>query len=495
MPNNLVISAPRQGIAPSPHVGFGDVRNLDIFSIPGVALLNNSVAKKSVAIVTGLVQWIVKHPTTPTTFFGLDADGVVYTSTNSGTTWTVVSGNTAGGKGQGLAIWKDYLFVAYTAGLDVYGPISGTPTWSKAWKTIDSDALWHPMIVSKNDNKLYGGAGRYVFSLDENSGQTFVPATSATYTFTQQALDLPPNYRIKCLEELGNNLMCGTWMGANVYDLLIADIFPWDRTSVSFGQPIVIVENGIHAMLTIGSYMIVMAGIGGAIYKTYGADAVPIAQIPNSICNLDGGKNLLPHPGAIINFKGRPFFGVSGNGTDAISGMGVWSLLQTSRGNILTHEHTISTGTDGTSYVVKIGALCGITRDNLLIGWSDATPTASYGIDNLTVTSRVTSYGGYFESPFYTVGSNKKLRKFEEMEFQFARPLRVNEGIKVEYRTDLAATFTEIDTYDYATWGAVVSKNIITELPTDIKACEQIQLKISLTGTTTSPHFKSLTLL
>jgi len=124
----------------------------------------------------------------------------------------LMEGFTAGGHGNGLAIFKNYLIVARDAYLDVCG--DGTTTgivnanWSNSWQAIDSDTLWHPMIVSKLDGLLYGGAGRYVFSIEELT--TFVPGTGATFTYTQQALDLPSRYRIKCLDELGNNIMLGT---------------------------------------------------------------------------------------------------------------------------------------------------------------------------------------------------------------------------------------------------------------------------------------------
>jgi hypothetical protein len=165
-----------------------------------------------------------------------------------------------------MMIWKDYLFVARAAALDVYGPLSGSPSWSNSWQTITSDSLWHPMLVSFNDNKLYGGAGKFVFSLDEASGSTFAPGTASTYTWTAQALDLPPNYRIKSLEELGNNLMCGTWMGSAIDDFEVADIFPWDRSSSSFGSPIKLKENGANALLTVNNLLYIFAGIGGTIY-------------------------------------------------------------------------------------------------------------------------------------------------------------------------------------------------------------------------------------
>jgi len=493
----ILIKAPREGIAQSPHVGYGDVRNLDISSIPGIVRLNNITAKKSSTTVVTLPQWIVKNPATPAEVYALDSAGKVYKSADSGASWALMTGFTAGGTGQGMAIWKNYLFVARATAIDICG--DGTATgitnanWSNSWAglTLTTDALWHPMFVSKNDGNLYIGAGKFISSVLEVSGQTFAPGTGATYTATAEALDLPANYRVKCLEELGNNLMIGTWQGTNVYDLRIADIFPWDRSATSFGQPINMEENGVHAMKNIGNSLVVLAGTDGKIYLCDGVNSTMIGQIPDSVSDLGGGKNIAWYPGAIANYKGKIFFGVSGNGTDAIGGMGVYSLLRTSKGNILTHEHTISTATDGTSYVVKIGAILPVTRDNLLIGWYDATPTASYGIDAITTTSFSSSYVGYFESPFYTVGSLLQQKTPTEIEFNLVRPLRTGEGIRLAYRTDITATYTTIVTPTFTTDGAVVSVNTIYEFP----PCEQIQFKVSFLGTTTTtPELKNISI-
>ena len=185
MNKDLIIPSPAIGIGPSAFRGFQDVRNLDLSTFPGVAILNNLIAKKSSTTVVGRVNWMVKNPATPAEVYGLDADGKVYKSSDSGATWALMTGFTSGGHGNGLAIWKNYLIVARDAFLDVCG--DGTATgitnanWTNSWKAIDSDLLWHPMLVSKNDNKLYGGAGKYVFSLDEATAP-FVPATAASYT-------------------------------------------------------------------------------------------------------------------------------------------------------------------------------------------------------------------------------------------------------------------------------------------------------------------------
>lgn len=494
----LIIRAPSTGIAQSPHVGFADVRNLDVFSFPGVAILNNLLAKKSGSTVTNRVNWMVKNPATPAEIYALDTAGVVYKSTDSGATWAVLSGNTTtSAHGNGLAIFKNYLFVARDALLDVCG--DGTATgitaanWTNGWKSIDSDVLWHPMLISKNDNKLYGGAGKYVYSLDEVSGQTFAPGNSATYTFTSQALDLPPNYRIKCIEELGNNLVLGTWQGTNVYDLRIADIFPWDRSASSFGQPITLNEFGTHALLNTGNSLIILAGLDGLVYTSDGVSASPIGQIPLSIADISGGKYIEFFPGAICNFRKRVYFGVSSGGSaTTIAGMGVYSLTRTSKGNILIHEHTISTGSDGDGEILNIGSLLPITRDELLVSWRDA---SSYGIDKTTNTSYTTSYGGYFDAFLYRTGRSDQLHKFQELEINLVRPLRTNEGVRVAYRDDLTDSFTTLITWDFATYGAELSHTTSLNTPTyNIPASELLQIRVSLTGTTTSPEFSHITL-
>lgn len=558
---DLIIEVPSKGISSSPYLGFADVRNLDIFSLPGVVKLNNILAKKSVTTVTNLVQWLVKNPLVPTEAYAVDAGGAVYKSANVTTTcsWSAVTGNahtctisngtpavvsatthgfaigdkvifsttgslptgitagttyyiitdgfgadafeislTSGGaaintstpgsgthsfltNGAGLAIWKDYLFVPRASSIDVYGPLSASPSWTNNWKKIDCDSLWHPLIVSKNDNKLYGGAGKYVFSIDENTGQTFAPGTSASYTFTQQALDLPPNYRIKCLEELGNNLMIGTWMGTNVYNFRVADIFPWDRSSSSFGQPITINENGVNAMININSILYLSAGIDGGIYSCNGVQANAIAQIPQSLSDISGGKYLEFYPGAITNYKGKLYFGVSGGGTSAIDGMGVYSLTQTSKGNILNLEHAVSSLNYGASNVLKIGALLPITRDSLLVGWRDNT---TYGIDMTTNTSYAygTNYSGYFISPLYQVGTPLVKRQFTQGEFILSKELATGEGIQISYRVNLTDSWTTIGTYTYATLGAVMSHNFNADMPDS----ELLQIKVGLLGTSTT---------
>lgn len=491
--NELIIQAPSTGIAQSPHIGFGDCRNLDISSIPGIVRLNNNLSKVSGTAVTGLVKWIVRDPVTSANFYAVDDAGDVYVSTDSGATFAALGSQpTAGGTGQGLAIWKNYLWCPRATAMDIYGPLDSSPAWRNSWAglTMTSDALWHPMLVSKLDGELYGGEGRYIFNVAEVAGKTFAWDDATTYTATASALTLPVGYRVKCLEELGNDLIIGTWQGTTITDFKIADIFKWDGTSTTYGQPLMLNENGVNALLTVGNTLYILAGVDGRVYRSDGVSAVQVAQVPTSIANVEGSNYLEPFPGAFINYKGRPTFGVSSGGATYTSGMGIYSIKETSRGTILNHEHQISTGNDGTSQILKIGALCQKARDQIVVGWADGT---TEGIDLTTTTTRVGSYGGYFETPLYAVGTPLNSRQFSEIEFQLAKELAAGEGIQIKFRVNLTDTFTTIGTWDYTTLGAVTSHHARVNIP----ATEFIQLRVELgagTSSLTTPQLRQVIL-
>jgi hypothetical protein len=487
-PKPLIIEAPRQGIAQSPHIGFGNVRNLDIYSVPGVAKLNNILAKVSSTNVTATVKWIVRDPVTVANFYAVDSAGTVYVSTNSGASFAALGSQpSSAGAGQGLAIWKDYLWCPRATAMDLYGPLSGSPSWTNAWSglTMDTDSLWHPLFVSELDDKLYGGAGRYIFSISEDTGETFAPATSTTYTATARALTLPANIKVKCLAELSNNLMIGTWKGTNIYDFNSAIIYPWDGSSITYNQPIFIKENGVNAMLSDNGSLYILAGIGGLIYKSNGIQAWPIGKIPLSVSDISGGKYLEPYPGAIMTFKGKLYFALSSSTTSGkivSDGIGIYSLYETGDENILNLEHFISSESTGSANATVIGALLPISRDQFLCGWRDNT---TYGIDLLSTTSfsYSTSYSGYFESPLYQVGTFLNRKPFSQIEFYLAKELAASEGIRVKFRINLTDSWTTIGTY---TTSNIRTGEISFNDAVNIPACENLQIRCELLGTSTT---------
>lgn len=496
---DLVIKDFRAGIGPSPHVGFGDMRNMDISSIPGIARLNYAAIKKSGTAVADLPIQLVRNWRDTTEFFALDATGVVYQSNDNGETWSVQSSSGAPTGGVlSMCIWEDFLMVARQNSLGYFGPLTSAPTagWNLSWNSIDTATDYHPMIRSLNDGKLYGGAAGYIFSLDKGHATgSFSPTGGSTgYLFTQQALDLLGNttgeYRVKCLEELGSNLMIGTDHNANILDTEIDQdgvIFPWDRTSESFTKPIVFKKNGINQMFNINEFLYVQAGLEGRYYKSNGVQYTPLTGIPDGITNIDGGRFMRNSPGAIGYFDDKFFFGQNPGATASdMGGIGVWSVDLTT--GVLAFEHAISTGNMGDASNVRIGSILPVTHDRLMIGWKDG---ATSGID-ITGTGRSQNYSGYFESPLYQVGTILNPRTFTEIEFQLVQPLATGQGVKLKYRTNLSDSFATIDTYDFATLGAVISNNAKADIP----SCEFIQIRGELTcaGTNATPQLRTVTL-
>jgi len=443
MAKPLVISNWQNGIAPSPYLGFQRIVNCDISSSPGGLKVNRKTAKKTATTVDAQVNWIVRDPDTPANIFALDANGVLYKSANSGTSWAEVSNR--GGTGQGLAVQWGYVFVIGDDGasggqIDVM-KISDS-SWTTDWQTVDYDSLWSPMIVSKNDGKIYGGAGQYIFSIEQNSGQVFVPATGATFTFTQQALDLPENYRIKCLTELGSTLMIGTWQGASVFQIRNGDIFPWDRSSTSFNLPIELFENGVHAMITIQNQLYIFAGVTGTIYVSNGYSTQKLAQIPESLVSVttDTAGGLYEfYPGSVMNYRGKIYFGIGNN----VATVGVFSVdIQT---GVLNVEHLISTGEDGSTSSAttqSVTALLATSCIDFLLGWQD---NATYGIDLTSL--KYTGFAAFAESALYQIGTKKRPEAFTEVECLLSKPLATGQGVKIKYRRSLTTTPTTSSTW------------------------------------------------
>lgn len=476
----IVIKDWQSGIGASPHLGFDDMRNVDIHSSPGALLLALKSTKESASVVVDLPKWIVKNPALSDELFALGDAGNVYTSTNNGDTWTLVTGNTlTNANGNGLAIWKNYLMVARNSVIDWYGPLNGSRAWTSSWQTFTgTDNLFHPAIHAQDDI-LYIGDGRYVASIAEAT-PPFAPGTGASYTWSATALDLPTNYRIKCLAELGRNLMIGTWIGTSIDDHKIADIFPWDRASSSFNLPIRLGECGVNQMITKDGILYFRAGLKGNTYATTGGSATLLKTLQHQ---AGASITFNDFPGAISVQEGGILFGTSANGSVAAP-CGTFFL----RENALTMRSTISTGT---STSVSIGAVLSVDQETYLVGWKDG---STYGIDSVNISGyNADAFSGYVDTPMYHIGGPTKKISFSEAEFRMARTLATGESVRLAYRTQDTGSFTTLATVSNATHGAVSSYRLDASLA-DV---ESVQFRVSMsksTDTSGTPRLLSITL-
>ena len=229
--------------------------------------------------------------------------------------------------------------------------------------------------------------------------------------------------------------------------------------------------------------IIMFAGTSGEIYGLNGDFAELLRVIPN---NITGGAWLQVYPDAVENFSGRLLFGTSVGSTSSGFTHGIFSLgtRKDETPLALAHEYTISTGTNTE---VSIGLIKQVSNSRTIVGWKDA---SVFGLDLLSATNVVTSYGAFVDSPFYNIGTDLKKGVISLVEIILAKDLASNEGIRIKYRTSLDDDWTTLVTFDFTTYGATNTGRFGLSV-----IAENIQLKIELTGTTTSPQLKTINIL
>jgi hypothetical protein len=580
MAEPYIINNPQAGIADSPELGFGDMRNIDVYTQPGVAKINrdmkewtfnssaNGITKTFTAsaatdkitlptgdnfihdyignvtaqpvtltttttlpaplapattyylisggtnttyklattianaeagtgidildtgtgthTITAVVPGNVKHQVIePSTgyVYAQDATGLIWV--NRGNRWITIAGNTlTNATGNGLVIWKNYLFAFRSGAVDVLSlstyAASGTSAWTNAWKTtqVTASGTVHNSIAGQDDI-LYYCDGRYIGSVAELAGTTFAPGTPGTFNHNAQALDLPQDYVARDLAELGKPLM----IGAGRDNEAACKIFPWDRTSSSFSLPLSIPNGPLNIMQTIGSRLYVSVGTEGTVWVTDGTNVEVAFRIPVA---LNGSSN----SGSITSMcahKNRLFFGLTSDTTS-----GVWSFNPATKA--LLFEYLVSYGRYNDSLGLNpllMSSMVSINANKLSASWYDSN-AALGAIDTTNIdtsTYYYQSYAAYLRGPLSEVGTNFQPRTFEQVSLQLEKPLATNEGIRIKYRPDTSSAFTTIGTFDYTTYGAIQSLNFQYAID-----AENIQAQVELTGTTTTPSFKELRL-
>lgn len=405
----------------------------------------------------GTIRHIVKDPRT-TTYFASDSNGRVW-YTESGT-FLLLNGNTlTSGEGYGLAVFRvsdgtaTYLFNFRNALIDVINVFGDsnkqTPSWTNGWQTMNSGSgsgNSHQAIVGQ-DNIIYYCDDKYVGSIQEKAGQVFDPSSSATYTWTSQALDLVQGEIAEWLEELGVNLL----IAGSTYN----KIYPWDRSSSSYALPLAVPENSVKRLKNIGNLVYVLAGTKGNIYTTQGTYVKQFKKLPDYAAN--NGGTLQSNPvvwGGIGARNGCLIFGASVLTT---GNSGVWMLYQD--GRLVIDNMPVSGSTNVTAIYAD--------NDFYFMGFS--------GGANSHSTSRYASFETVFQSALYKVADKTEKAKYSVLEVQIAKPAATGH-IRISYRTDTSSSFTTLDTY--------TADGVNTSFETDIGLTdlENIQVQAEVDG-------------
>lgn len=455
----LVISGFENGIADSALAGHQQMQHVDIFSMPGAV----KAGYKSVLEVntSALVRWMVMDPVSGY-IYGLTTGGVLHQKTGIAGTWSIVSGTPAG-NGAGLGIWKGCLIICTSTAIYA-SPLTALTTWTSILSI--SSSQWHPVYTGLNTDHLFVGNTRFVAQVVEVG--TFDPTNAATYTATANALDLPTSYNVQTIAGLGDNLYMGTYIGsASPYSRNGAVIFPWDKVSDSYGQPISVTGTGVHQLKTIGSVMYLFAGNRADINITNGSTTQLFKRFYN--INFPNASTLTDiNPDAIGALNDEELLIGIGRVGGNITPLGVYSI----REKVHILRNLPSTGN---KLNIEIGSILVIDANRFMFSWYDAT-TNTYGIDLVGNSGRYSDYSTQIDTDLIPVSTFIYPLTFSEIEFKLASVLTTGQGIRIYYRTSLDNAFTLINTWDFASIGARLS----FEDNANINNAEYLQLRIEL---------------
>jgi len=389
----------------------------------------------------GTINWIIEDTRTDNVWM-LSSNGRVWFSLGSNIAYLLhnsaiesVTGGITNATGNGLVLSpfsstsSTYLFVFRNALIDVidiFGVITiETPVWSNGWKSMNTTAgssNSHHAIQGQ-DNIIYFTDDRYTGSIKENSGSIFDPATAGTYTYNNQALDMPIREICQCLEEHGINLL----VGGNTYN----QIYPWDRTSDSYNLPLSVPEFGIKRMKNIGGIVYILAGTWGNIYQTQGSYVRHVKKLPTYLTNNAGSIQLNPIIwGGIAASNNTLLFGVS---TVTSGNSGLWRMYLDGR---IVIDNIPSTGSTN---VIGLMAKNDFYRMGYE-GGADNFNSMQYGINLYN------SYETVLQSGLFQVATKIEKATYSRLELVIAKPA-TSGNARVSYRQDLSSSFITLDAF------------------------------------------------
>jgi hypothetical protein len=357
------------GIADSDYLGLtnsvAEMVGLDIHSAPGLIKVNQKLKKESGNIVTELCQAATPSSDGNSYWFG-KVTGKIWRRSSTGT-WTLQAIATPLSGSPGITGAKEYQGYIYYAMQNRLGRWQiGTPwaTRNDNFATFtNGDADFHPMRIL--NLVLYIGDANLVAQVDAG-------------VFSANALDISDPYRIKCLGNLGTDLLIGTFVNNFVYS---TEIYRWNTWSVSFSTSDSIPEVGINSFLATDNFVIVSAGTKGKLYLYNGSQLDDFRQLKG---NWDANNKAVVNPESTFNFGGIALFGLSkmtGNPTT----LGIYSMARSNRNYpyVLNTEYVVST--DHTVNV-EYGAIIG-AGDVFLVSWQDGAG-AQVGVDVLDLANK-----------------------------------------------------------------------------------------------------------
>lgn len=226
--------------------GFDNIVNADVFAEIGSAKCQRALAAVTETNVPTEPCYTEVDPSGNTYFFSRTS-GKAWKRNTSGT-YSLVNTNTKGTAHYGCKYYNGYIYYSTDEWLGRYNLAS---TWDDDFAQFTNVTSYRPMVEC--NLKLYIGNAKYVASVDNST-----PAV-----FNDNALDLPAQHAVLCLENTGTELIIGTYINAAVHK---GKVFLWDTYSDSWLIDDDVNEIGVNCFIKADNVIIAQCGTGGALY-------------------------------------------------------------------------------------------------------------------------------------------------------------------------------------------------------------------------------------
>jgi len=415
-----------EGIGESPLIGNQQMRGVSITDMIGTIQPVNPVGSSLSQTIVDMTQRESDGAVVALNTLGdmWTYNGTIWTTRANGTTITGVS---CGGL-------NEYTYFT-DSGANKVGYMNLAGTFTNAWQSIN-ESTTYPFYLDPENGYLYLGHGNDVAQLDYDG----------SYNWTESAIDLPSEYRVTAISSMGSKLLIGTEIpiDANT-NRATCTIFPWDKISGNYDNPLILAESGISQMYNVNNLVYIVAGKSANLYVTDGYRINLVKDI-NALSNCNN-TNL--YYGGITYFQNKLWIGFNFAATSAQTevrlGSGIYSIALNKPNNPMVNEFPVFNAAneaawDKPVYYSLIGSSVNAGQPTLLIAAKE-TSIGTHQVYNTGVasTSKATSISTFI-SKVYNVGTLYQPRTFEYVEIFFKQATSAT--IKLYYReyTDNPAT-------------------------------------------------------
>lgn len=498
MQKPLFINKFQKGSSENANLGFGTFLGVENYTSKGVVRLTKDTTQVGAGTITDLIVYIVLGTST-SNIFAQGTTGRVYYSTDSGLTWTNITGSpiTLGtNHGRGLIFYKNYLF-SFNDGKIYY---CESPYGSGDWHSFKTGLTGNnnPFIFP-NNNSVYFCNGNTVGKIGMGTDPTFDPSgTLGTdyYYSASELTGLPDNYIATCLSFLSTNfIVIGTKSNR---DSTVSDIILWNPTLSTYETPLRLYslapegENGVIQLINRNNTLIAITGGNHAIFETNGTTFNQIANLSlhSNIRKSTGTQSqspvvLSPRVSAIDIMGDKLLTGVSTPSDDGYypSGYGlypcgVWTVAFMGSDKALQCEYVISTGTTTSNNDFFIGAIKSLGTQ-ALISWKDNT---SYGLDLVSFTDYQNNINEVaIESEMMEIGTPLEPETVQTIQMNCPRDLVAGQTVSFYYRTGFDQDYTLIESFTSAN----NNDNGYKIIKNQIGATRFLQLQVRMATTST----------